>query len=625
MNKSIKRVLPLYLLILLFVASFSFLFGKKNFVIPVIVIFVTLYTMNSDLWFAPKASFIKILMVLWSCAIVAFINSPNNVVGLVLGFILIFVVTTSSFNVLTSDSHVGYLLAYIMLMNNPVSLEQFPLRLIGLTVGVLIVLLLNRVLHRSKYPGSDDELITVLLDDLTDVIDAKLNNTEYESFIPKINNDVSTVVFENLDYKYVNDYARESVTTICKNAYYIYELINKNVLTDEELVYVKNEIVKVKNNEKIILDDIKSGPLLIALLNLEIFESEKMNMGQDVKNTYELTDLVPFIKRSLSFSSLKFSFAFKLAFLMSFWELLGLVFNLPYLKWLYFTSLVVLVPYTDYISMKSKRRIKAMMIAVVLFIVIMLLFYSDYSIFNLLNLDISESTISIGFILLLLLFAVYYYRDSVKRIVSLSLFSLLTSIQYMPFVIAVYLKISSLIFVVILANILTKYVMPYSIRKETIKSVTLYKQFNEELHDLLLNQLKQEKIIPKAGLIASSDLMNNRIEENNDYLEDLTIKEISSIENKLTVYYNFLLNNIQIGKLNKQSKQNIYDLLTRKKVILTEDMNYEEKINIYTTKYILNLKEDEERLFKQIENEKDDLQSSYKEKKIKILNKFRKK
>ena len=602
MNKSIKSVLPLYLLILLFVASFSLVFGKKNFIIPVIVIFITLYTMNSDFWFAPKVSFIKILIVLWSCAIVAFINTPNNMVGLILGFILIFIVTTSSFNVLTSDSHIGYLLAYIMFMNNPVPLEQFPLRLIALSLGVLIVLLLNRILHKSKYPSSYEELITTLLDDLTDVIDAKLNNTEYKSCIPKINNDISTIVFENLNYKYLNNYARESTTTICKNAYYIYELINNNILTKEELFYVKNEIIKVINNEKIILDD-KSGPLLIVLLNLEIFESEKKNMKQDVKNTYELTDIVPFIKRNLSFSSLKFSFAFKLAFLMSFWELLELIFNLPYLKWLYFTSLVVLVPYTDYISTKSKRRIKAIMIAIVLFMLIVLLFYSDYSIFNLLNVDISTSTISLIFILLSVFFAVRYYRDSVKRIVSLSLLSLITALQYMPVGIAVYLKISSLIFVVILANILTKYVFPYSIRKETVKSVSLYKQLNEELHDLLLKQLKQEKIISKEGIIASSNLMNKRIEENNELLEDLTIEEISSIENKLTVYYNFLLNNIQIGKLNKQLKQNIYDILTKKEVTLTKDMRNEEKTNIYTTKYILNLKKDEKRLYNQLKTE----------------------
>ena len=172
----------------------------------------------------------------------------------------------------------------------------------------------------------------------------------------------------------------------------------------------------------------------------------------------------------------------------------------------------------------------------------------------------------------------------------------------MPVEIAVSLKISSLIVVVIVANILTKYIMPYSIRKETVKSVTVYKQLNEELHDLLLKQLKQEKTIPKAGLIVSSNKINKRIEENNELLEDSTIEEISDIESKLTVYYDFLLNNIQIGKLNSQSKQNIYYTLTGKEVTITEDMGYEEKTGIYTARHILDLKEDERGLYSQIEN-----------------------
>lgn len=172
----------------------------------------------------------------------------------------------------------------------------------------------------------------------------------------------------------------------------------------------------------------------------------------------------------------------------------------------------------------------------------------------------------------------------------------------MPIAMAVSLKIISLILVVILANILTKYVLPYSIRKETIKSVTVYKQLNEELYDLLLKQLKQVEIISKTGLIVSSNLMIKSIKENNELLEDSTIEEISTIENKLTVYYDFLLNNIQIGKLNRQAKQKIHGILSRKEVNITEDTSYEEKISIHTTKHILSLKEDEQRLYEQLEN-----------------------
>ena len=75
----------------------------------------------------------------------------------------------------------------------------------------------------------------------------------------------------------------------------------------------------------------------------------------------------------------------------------------------------------------------------------------------------------------------------------------------------------------------------------------------------------------------------------------MTIEEISSIENRLTIYNDFLLNNIQIGILSKESKQKIYDILKGKEVIPTEDMNNEEETSIHTAIHILDLKTEEKR------------------------------
>ena len=45
----------------------------------------------------------------------------------------------------------------------------------------------------------------------------------------------------------------------------------------------------------------------------------------------------------------------------------------------------------------------------------------------------------------------------------------------------------------------------------------IYKQLNEKLHDLLLKQLKQERIISKEAIILSSNLVFKSIKENNEY------------------------------------------------------------------------------------------------------------
>lgn len=329
---NIKKLLLVYLILLVFIGVFALIFGTKNLVIPIVVAITAVFTIRSDYSISPKLSFLKILFVFWCCAFVAFINTPENVLGLILGFILIFLITTSSFHVLTSYSYMPYVMCYLMMMSSSVTMEQMPVRLLALAVGALLIVLLNLLVHRSKHYDTKEELVNSLLDDLMLVIDAKLNNEEYESTIPKINDNVSSTVFENLGYRYLNNYRRESLTTICKTADGILNLINTGNLTDEELNRIKTEIIHVKNNEKIFRKQNESKVLSVILLNLEIIESQMDDMEVDVENTYDLSVVTSFIKNSLSFSSFGVSFAIKLASLISFWELLGMLFDLPYVK-----------------------------------------------------------------------------------------------------------------------------------------------------------------------------------------------------------------------------------------------------------------------------------------------------
>ncbi|RAP45493.1 MAG: hypothetical protein BZ135_05715 [Methanosphaera sp. rholeuAM6] len=489
------------------------------------------------------------------------------------------------------------------MMSSSVTMEQMPVRLLALAVGALLIVLLNLLVHRSKHYDTKEELVNSLLDDLMLVIDAKLNNEEYESTIPKINDNVSSTVFENLGYRYLNNYRRESLTTICKTADGILNLINTGNLTDEELNRIKTEIIHVKNNEKIFRKQNESKVLSVILLNLEIIESQMDDMEVDVENTYDLSVVTSFIKNSLSFSSFGVSFAIKLASLISFWELLGMLFDLPYVKWLYFSSLALLIPYADDASEKSKIRIIATVIGVILFVVVLMALFSDYSIFNLLNINVSSSLISVVFILLLVLLLLLFFKDQLRRTIITTLLSLMMALKYINLVMAISLKLLWLFVAVIVAYVLTMYVMPYSIRKETIKTLNICEKINDKLVDLLKNQSKQEETLSKAGLIVSSNVINGHISSNNITLQDSTIKELNVVQKSIAVLCDFLLNNIQIGKLNQKSKESIYNILSLKEVDVTEDMCYEEKLSIYTTKHILNLKQEEEQLLSNLNKE----------------------
>ena len=92
----------------------------------------------------------------------------------------------------------------------PVSFEGLLLRLLALAVGALLVVLLNTFVHRSKRYNSRDELIQDLIEELNNVVCAKLENKEYKSNIRNINNNLNSILFENLGYKYINNRVLEN-------------------------------------------------------------------------------------------------------------------------------------------------------------------------------------------------------------------------------------------------------------------------------------------------------------------------------------------------------------------------------------------------------------------------------
>ena len=518
-----------------------------------------------------------------------------------MGFILIFIVTASSVRVLTTSSYMPYLLGYVMMMSSSVTIEQMPLRLLGLAVGAFIIVALNLFMHKSKRFDSKEELVYSLLDDLMLVIDAKLNDGQYESIIPKINNNVSSLIFENLGYRYANHFKRESLIATCKNAEYILDIINRNTFTQEELKQIKDNIIKVKKNIKIVRHGNESEQLSILLMHLVIIESEFNNMKESLDNTYNFRNISFFVKNRLSFSSLEVSFALKLAFLISLWELLGLFFGLPYVKWLYFSSIALLKPYSEDVREKSKIRIKATIYGVILFVVVVMVFFSDYSIFNLLNISISESLILTSFLLLLVLIVLIYFKDTIKRTSLMTLLALTLALRYIDFGMAISLRFLWLMAVAVVANVLSRYIMPYSIRKETSITLNICRKVNDNLIDLLKKQVMQEKTLSKSGLIVTSNVISRHVKSNNKSLQDSDIEKINKIQDNLTILCDFLLNNIQIGKLNKKSKKSIFNILTGNEVNVTEDMCYEEKLTIYITKHILYLKQEEERLLNDLQ------------------------
>ena len=183
----------------------------------------------------------------------------------------------------------------------------------------------------------------------------------------------------------------------------------------------------------------------------------------------------------------------------------------------------------------------------------------------------------------------------------MTLLALTLALRYIDFGMAISLRFLWLMAVAVVANVLSRYIMPYSIRKETSITLNICRKVNDNLIDLLKKQVMQEKTLSKSGLIVTSNVISRHVKSNNKSLQDSDIEKINKIQDNLTILCDFLLNNIQIGKLNKKSKKSIFNILTGNEVNVTEDMCYEEKLTIYITKHILYLKQEEERLLNDLQ------------------------
>lgn len=134
-------------------------------------------------------------------------------------------------------------------------------------------------------------------------------------------------------------------------------------MSEEELLYTKKVLSDIENvGASDIFNgiEVKTEEMNLILLNMEIIVNETKN--RDLEKETDIPDLKsvkstkPHLKRYFSFKSPKFTFAFKMAVILTLWEVLSLIFNLPYTKWLYFASIPLMLPYVDDVAHTAKSR-----------------------------------------------------------------------------------------------------------------------------------------------------------------------------------------------------------------------------------------------------------------------------
>ncbi|AMK15411.1 hypothetical protein [Methanobrevibacter olleyae] len=576
-KEEIKKKTLLAVIIILFLGIYGFLFGIENLPLGLMILFIAVLTLDKDLSFKPKTSFLKILFALWALTLIAFYNSyQTTAIGIILNFLAVFSITFSSYYLFSKNSYMGYLIAYFIMLSKPITIDLLTMRLFSLLFGAAFIVLLNIIINHTKEYKSSKRTIDKLLNEIDNAIDLKLKDKAVDNISFNVQKSFYLSIFDNLSYKLIATKKQEQVLNIVKSLQYIGILIAKGDFNKNELNYMKNILEKLKNKEEIELNynDIKTKEMYLVLLNFKVINNElnkkiKENKGIELDKNYISQRVKNFLKFSFSKHSIKFSFALKMAFITILWQILGFVFDLVYIKWLYFTSVVTLLPYTNDMIRNYKIKLKTTFLAIILFIIMIVSV-------QLMNFLVSDILIIIALIILFYLLILkiddLFYRSTLTAILSLTV-----SLKYIPLALALPLKIIWTSLAILVSLVLSLIIMPYSLEKESQINMKLYQKANNKLIYLIKEKCLGTGVDEKYSLIVIANLLSENIEENEIHKKQKEINELA----------NAMLNYLEIIELNEGMKENIVKIINKEDIDIEKIEDIKEKMLLNTIAYII--------------------------------------
>lgn len=550
----LKMKMVMFGLMFIFMVVYGLLFGNQNVAIGMMIVMAAFMNAGNDMSLNAKRSFIKVLALLWILGIVSFLNNSISILGCILTFVVVFGTTFTSYNLFGTSVYLPYLMCYFMMMCIPVSIEQLPMRLLSLFVGAVFIVGLNLAVNRQKEHKLTKATITKLIQNINNAIDLKLNgqNVSKETF--KSVDGFYLSLFSKFEYKYFPSKSQESILNVVKAIQYIGWIISECDLSQCELKYLKNilkDIKTIKPDEIFNGIDVETKYMNLVLLNLEIIVSEIQNYHSIEETAIPSKDSVkklikPVLKRVFSFKSPKFTFAFKMAFALTLWEVLTLMFNLPYTKWLYFATIPMMLPYINDFSDSAKSRVKGTFVGVFIFGLIVL---------TVPHIPLSLNILVMAIFVICMFGMIYNLGSIFQMTIFTTIISVMVSLMYISIPEAMTLKILWIVVAVIVISFVNFGFLPYSVEKETENNLKLLFKFNEQSINLIKSRCMDEETFNKTTLLVVSNLIRENIELTEDNME------ILQIQGRICDICNFILNFMYLHEFSDNAKQKIIGII----------------------------------------------------------------
>ena len=612
-NKNLFAKTLIYILgIIIFFGYWEF-FGVSNAIIGFLIVNAATMLFHKDLTAKPLRNILKFLFIYFFIGICTFISSYNIYLGFFVNFFCIFFMVYTLFYDFKTTILPPFLLSYLILLRHPVTMNELPTRLLCLGIGSLFIVVSQLIINHNRSKKALRANLIGLVKEISLKIDALINNKDIrydyvnvEKYIDNIVNILnerkdSRFCMENIDSIRLNfalyverlNYSLDELYHPANDEIYKKFLKDLSTLMDKIIRFIETEdaiyllILEIdeftEKYETFLSFNYSAYELIqnmsMLKFSLSNFAKEKENCKCKSKISYfiPIPDMSMFkniLTLNFNFKSLKFTYAFRLSFLIAGSYFVVKFLNIPFGYWITITLFAVIQPYAENSKQRFLLRFKGTIIGIIIFMIIT--FFIPY--------------LPIRVAIYLSLYYIYLFLNQYDSKVAcitpivLGVFVLLGDNAYQTtFYRFIYMAIGILI-----GYLGTKYLFPYNTidsLKNFIKSYinlseeTITYAFKKNIDENLLKELNNRLL---QGKLYEDKIMLNNSNNNIKYVKDFAYNQRILMNNIYFLFYSLYKTPFDEKAINKFKKQLEHMYKTNSRYYI----NYDEEIFLRKVKSI---------------------------------------
>ncbi|WP_161628735.1 FUSC family protein [[Clostridium] dakarense] len=387
----------IFMVIVLLVSIFKSIFKPENSLIGVTSIVLMLVLLQMDLTINPIKNLFGLIGLNLILGLSAFLVSQNVLLGLILNFaIMAFIGYYFSYE-LKNPINMMIGLHYILMIANPITLSQLPLRLLSLVAGVFMIMAVQLLANKNKLIKSRKKMINGILDAIllkVDLLKSNKDTIQVDDALTMYINQLKSTIFDSgKSESHLTECGRNTISILsCLEKINVILSNMKDKDIDSEFLDSISKVIKdIKDknhdiNVSYLEDKYKESNLYlldiedvidkydfintIKVLNIEMRGYDEVpNKQKDIQNELSIPQEFKSLhvqKRLINLKSTRVAYGIRLGLVVALTFFFVDFFNIQYGEWAVYTVFALSQPHSEYTIYKSKKRIIGTVIGAVI-------------------------------------------------------------------------------------------------------------------------------------------------------------------------------------------------------------------------------------------------------------------